>query len=137
MTSARHQFILMYFSSFIHCRIQLYNSFNLFVGLSTVVNPWADQYWHFVVLVVIRGVFAGILMSQRATIVEDIVGKHKVANAFGLLLFMLAIGSLLGRALGGEFTAYIYIHILYHKLHIYCSTFISFYGYLSEKSVTS
>ena len=77
--------------------------FSLFmVGLVTVLNPVAHRYATFVVFSSIRALFAGYVMSQRATIVSDIVGRSRMNYAVGMVLFSTALGFLFGRALGGK-----------------------------------
>ena len=77
--------------------------FSLFIiGLVTVLNPVAHRFATFIVFSSIRSIFAGFVMSQRATIVSDIVGRSRMNHAVGMVLFSTALGFLLGRSLGGK-----------------------------------
>ena len=86
--------------------------FSLFmVGLVTVLNPVAHRYATFIVFSSIRALFAGYVMSQRATIVSDIVGRSRMNYAVGMVLFSTALGFLFGRALGGKFRSIIKLFV--------------------------
>ncbi len=74
----------------------------IIVGLTTVFNPLAQTFVAFALFQFSRAVFAGIIMSQRATIVSDIVGRKRLNSAIGLVLFFTSLGFLVGRAIGGE-----------------------------------
>ncbi len=88
---------------FIKVRRSIFYACCIFIiGVSTVVNPLANDFISFAVISVVRAVFAGIVMSQRATITADVVSKVRLRNAVGLILFATALGFLLGRSLGGE-----------------------------------
>ena len=62
----------------------MYMSSLFIVGLCTDINPYTKSYIGFVCVQFVRAAFGGSFMSQRATIVSDIIGKGMVANAFGI-----------------------------------------------------
>ena len=64
--------------------------------------PLAHSYAVFIMFESIRGIFAGHVMSQRATITADIVGRARVNIAVGVILFCTSLGLLTGRGIGGE-----------------------------------
>ena len=83
-------------------RVLLYISFLYIVGMATTLNPITTNFISFAAIQFIRAAFSGFCMSQRATIVSDIVGKQKVANAFGMLLVSTSLGYTAGRVIGGK-----------------------------------
>ncbi len=72
------------------------------VGLSTTINPVAINFLTFASISFARGAVAGSIMSQRATICVDILGRHRLRSSVGLILFATALGVLVGRTIGGK-----------------------------------
>ncbi len=72
------------------------------VGFSTTMNPLANNYLTFAVISFARGAVGGSVMSQRATICVDILGRKKLRSSVGLILFATALGILVGRTIGGK-----------------------------------
>ena len=89
-------------------RALMYVSFLYIIGITSTLNPLTTNFISFVVVQFIRAAFGGFCMSQRATIVSDIVGKQKVANAFGILLVSTSLGYTAGRVMGGKLTFQFY-----------------------------
>ena len=50
----------------------------------------------------VSGSCSGLFLSQRATVLGDLIGEHRVAQAFGLQLVVTGIGTMTGRLLGGK-----------------------------------
>ncbi len=113
---------------FIKARRSIFYACCIFIiGATTVVNPLAIDFISFAVISVVRAVFAGIVMSQRATITADVVGKVRLRNAVGLILFATALGFLLGRSLGGK----VIIKpqkLLFFLVHCICRPYSSYKG---------
>ena len=84
-------------------RVYFYTLCLLLIGVTTVFNPLAHRYATFVVFSSVRAVFAGYIMSQRATIVSDIIGRARLNHTIGMVLFSTALGFLFGRVLGGKY----------------------------------
>ena len=72
------------------------------VGFSTTMNPLANNYLTFAIISFARGAVGGSVMSQRATICVDILGRKKLRSSVGLILFATALGILVGRTIGGK-----------------------------------
>ena len=89
-------------------RVLMYVSFLYIVGIASTLNPVTTNFISFVAVQFIRAAFSGFCMSQRATIVSDVVGKQKVANAFGILLVSTSLGYTAGRVIGGKLVIQFY-----------------------------
>ena len=89
-------------------RVLMYVSFLYIVGIASTLNPLTTNFISFVAVQFIRAAFSGFCMSQRATIVSDVVGKQKVANAFGILLVSTSLGYTAGRVIGGKVAIQLY-----------------------------
>ena len=83
-------------------RVLMYISFMYIIGLASTLNPLTTDFITFATVQFVRAALSGFCMSQRATIVSDIVGKQKVANAFGILLVSTSLGYTAGRVIGGK-----------------------------------
>ena len=83
-------------------RVLIYITFMYIIGLASTLNPLTTDFITFATVQFVRAALGGFCMSQRATIVSDIVGKQKVANAFGILLVSTSLGYTAGRVIGGK-----------------------------------
>ena len=75
---------------------------DLIVALTTVCSPFLTNYAGFVSTVVLRGVFLTHIMSQRATVMGDVIGRRWIPSGIGMLLCANALGAILGRSIGGK-----------------------------------
>jgi len=119
-------------------RVYVYNFYNVVVAVTCILTPLFAAYWSFLLLVFVRASALSVLMSQRATILSDIIAGPKIPAAFGLLLFSYALGTLLGRASGGllmDYTGtYAYSFYIGGGLNILGSViFLLAYTYTSRK----
>ena len=83
-------------------RNMIYGLFMTVNGLMTFVMPLSRNYATMSAVCLIRGLSSGVFMSQRATILADMIGISRVASAFGMQLLAMTLGSLGARMTGGE-----------------------------------
>ena len=50
------------------------------------------------------GICSGVFMSQRATILSDLIGEERVPTAFGIQLVCTGLATLVARIVGGKIT---------------------------------
>lgn len=82
-------------------RNMIYGLFMTVNGIMTFVMPLSANYATLGAVCLIRGLSSGVFMSQRATILADMIGISRVANAFGMQLLVMTLGSLAARLTGG------------------------------------
>ena len=82
-------------------RNMIYGLFMTVNGFMTFVMPLSNNYSILGTVCLVRGLSSGVFMSQRATILADMIGISRVASAFGMQLLFMTLGSLAARMAGG------------------------------------
>ncbi|ELT98726.1 hypothetical protein CAPTEDRAFT_173843 [Capitella teleta] len=82
-------------------RITMFFLFTLLLTLSTGMLPLYTSYSWMVTWSLIRGIGSGVFMSQRLTVLADMLGKERAPRALGFQILSLSLGSMLSRTIGG------------------------------------
>ncbi len=83
-------------------RIYLYNGAILISGLTDFLWAFSQNYVTFLIVCSVHGLFNGAVISQRATIIVDLLGVSRLPSSFGLLVFVQGFGVFLGPVISGE-----------------------------------
>ncbi len=83
-------------------RIYLYGGAILISGLTDFLWAFSETYIMFQIVCIVHGLFNGAVISQRATIIVDLLGVSRLPSSFGLLVFVQGFGVFLGPAISGE-----------------------------------
>ena len=71
-------------------------------GTSLLLCPLATSYAGLIVLVFINGLCNGVVMSQRVTVVGDVLGRARTRDGIALMSVVFSVGALIGRIITGE-----------------------------------
>ena len=75
-------------------------------ALVQMVTPLAFRYEALMFLVGLKSGFMGMLLTQRATLASELAGPDLVEAVLGMSFLAEAIGSLIGRTVGGKLQSY-------------------------------
>lgn len=82
-------------------RMVLYATALVICGAATCVGPLLTSFGTFLVYSIVFGTFSGVTISLTSVILSDIVGIHRIADAFGVSNFFAGIASFAGPPLAG------------------------------------
>ena len=88
-----------------HPRVNNLLMFQVCIGIMALVTIFcpfvSSAYVGFVVYMIIFGVCEGCIVGTVPTVVADIVGRHRISSAVGLLFFSFAVPLAAGPAVAG------------------------------------
>ena len=113
-------------------RIHIYN-FCILLTAATIYG-WAfvTTFESLLVFCVLHGLVNGLVVSQRAVVVADIMGVEKLSSSFGLTVFCQGFGALLGPLVAGLLRDFTGNYIASFLFTGSCCTFASFIFYAGQ-----
>ena len=84
-------------------RALLYSAFMVMCGFSLLIASNAEDFTTFLLSVFIFGLSNSSMVSQRASIMGDILPSHQLSSAIGIGNFFQGIGLLSGPILAGKY----------------------------------
>ena len=86
----------------VHRRMLLFSLLGLTFSTLMAMLPFACNFETFIVIVTFRALFGSAFHAQHNTILNDMVGKKRLASAIGLSRAVMGLGYVMGPTIGGK-----------------------------------